>query len=111
MKKKKNYGIRGVAHKWLSSYINDRKQYASFDCTDSNLLDIKRGVPQGSIVGPILFILYINDLCNVSMILKYVLFADDTNLFAPGTDMVKLCKQINEELLKINKWFIINDLH
>ena len=52
------------------------------------------GVPQGSILDPILFIIYINDLCNVSDLLKFVLFADDTNLFASGTDIKQLCVKI-----------------
>ena len=68
------------------------------------------GVPQGSILGPLLFILYINDLTNVSSFLKYVLFADDTNLFASGKDMNKLCRMINAELDLLKTWFSINKL-
>ena len=68
------------------------------------------GVPQGSILGPLLFILYINDLTNVSSFLKYVLFADDTNLFASGKDMNTLCRMINAELDLLKTWFSINKL-
>ena len=61
-----HYGIRGVAKKWLSSYLESRKQYACFNCTDSGFLPITCGVPQDSILGPSLFFLYVNDLRNVS---------------------------------------------
>ena len=104
------YGIRGIAYNWLKSYIDKRKQYVSFNDVNSGFLDITCGVPQGSILGPILFILYINDLCNVSEFLKFVLFADDTNLFASGDNIETLCNDINRELNKINIWFKINKL-
>ena len=73
-------------------------------------MDITYRVPQGSILGPISFILYISDLCNVSDFLKFVLFADDTNFFASGDNIANLCENINRELLKINDWFKINKL-
>ena len=87
IKKMEHYGIRGIASEWLHSYITNRQQYVSYNETDSNLLNIVCGVPQGSILGPILFILYINDLCSVSEVLKFVLFADDTNLFVSGSNI------------------------
>ena len=78
----KNYnGIRGTAYKWLESYLENRKQYVSINGINSECNDVICGVPQGSILGPKLFILYINDLCNSSLLLKFVLFADDTNPF------------------------------
>ena len=57
-----HYGIRGVAKQWLSSYLENRKQYVCFNGTDSGFLPITCGVPQGSILGPTLFLLYVNDL-------------------------------------------------
>ena len=61
-----HYGIRGVAKKWLSSYLENRKQYVCFNGTDSGFLPITCGEPQGSILGSSLLLLYVNDLCNVS---------------------------------------------
>ena len=63
-------------------------------------LDIKCGVPQRSILGPILFILYINDICDCSKILNFTLFADDTNSFHTGSNIIELCKIVTEELEK-----------
>ena len=81
LKKLQFYGIRGTAYKWLESYLENRKQYVSINGINSECNDVICGVPQGSILGPKLFILYINDLCNSSLLLKFVLFADDTNPF------------------------------
>ena len=80
MKKLYHYGLRGISQKWIQSYLSQRKQFVEYDEVKSSCKDIVCGIPQGSILGPKLFILYINDICNVSTLLKYVLFADDTNL-------------------------------
>ena len=65
----------------LRDYLSNRKQYITNDGCKSNLMTIRCGVPQGSILGPLLFILYVNDICNVSEQLKLILFADDTSVF------------------------------
>ena len=72
LEKLRHYGVRGVANDWLSSYLENRLQYVSFGDTDSTLRNVICGVPQGSILGPKLFILYINDICNVSPVLKFI---------------------------------------
>ena len=67
---------------WVKNYLYNKKQYyVVLDDHDSNLLNITCSVPQGSVLGPILFIIYINDICNVSEVMNVVLFADDTNIF------------------------------
>ena len=75
------YGIRGLALDWIKSYLANLSQYVCYNNSNSQLNNIKCGVPQGSILGPILFILYINDMCEVSKLLNIILFADDTSIF------------------------------
>ena len=74
----------------------------------STCLDISCGVPQGSVLGPKLFIMYINDISNISKILKLILFADDTNIFCTGDDSQLLLDEISSELCKLKIWFDIN---
>ena len=105
-----HYGIRGVAKQWLSSYLEKRKQYVCFNGTDSDFLPIACGVPQGSILGPSLFLLYVNDLCNASTRLTYILFADDTSCFMEGTDLADTCSQLSTEMNKLRTWFKTNRL-
>ena len=95
---------------WLSSYLSDRSQFVNVDEINSDIYKVVCGVPQGSILGPKLFILYINDLCKVSNIVKFILFADDTNIYSSGFDLKELCVNINKELEKLNEWFALNKL-
>ena len=110
LEKLRQYGVRGVANDWLSSYMENRLQYVSFGDTDSTLRNVICGVPQGSILGPKLFIPYINDICNVSPVLKFILFADDTNIFCSRSDIVQLSIIVSNELDKLSEWFAVNKL-
>ena len=110
LKKLEFYGIRGTALKWFASYLNNRQQFVSFNGFTSACLQINSGIPQGSILGPLLFILYINDIVNCSKILHFILFADDTNLFLSSNNIYDLFNTINAELLKLSDWFRANKL-
>ena len=104
------YGVRGPAKMWLKSYLQDRKQFVQIDDCKSTLLNVNCGVPQGSILGPNLFILYINDICKVSEIVKFILLADDTNVFYSDHDINNLCTTMSNELDKLHVWFTVNRL-
>lgn len=108
--KLEKYGIRGLPHRWIGSYLRDRQQFVQVEQYKSNCKNIKCGVPQGSILGPTLFLLYINDICKISKILKFILFADDTNILCSGHDLEKLLNDVNEEMYKLKNWFNINKL-
>ena len=90
--KLEHYGIRDVTYSWFKSYLSDRKQYTSLNGVDSDIKNISCGVPQGSVLGPLLFLLYINDLPNISSKLKFFLFADDTNIYFECKDLKNLEK-------------------
>ena len=104
------YGIRGVAYDWIKSYLEERKQYVSFNKHDSSTMDIKCGVPQGSILGPLLFLIYVNDLSNVSSILFTLLFVDDTNVFVTRKNLSTLFTTMNSELVRLSEWMNVNKL-
>jgi ribonuclease P/MRP protein subunit RPP40 len=110
IKKMEHYGVRGVALRWFTSYLSHRTQYVSLNNVDSKMLPVRCGVPQGSILGPLLFILFINDIVHSSKLLEYIIFADDTNLFFKAPDLNTLYANVNNELIKISKWFKLNKL-
>ena len=106
--KLEHYGVRGTAKKWIMNYLSGRQQYVHIDNVHSGFKKVMHGIPQGSILGPRLFITYINDMCNASSFLKYILFADDTTIFRAGNDIKLLNKEVNQELIALSQWFSIN---
>ena len=111
-----HYGVKGTGHKLIKSYLQDRKQYVDIDGTKSDILPITTGVPQGSVLGPLLFIIYMNDIEGVSHLFNAILYADDTTLSSTLTAFNINPREylngeaINNELEKINLWLKLNKL-
>ena len=108
--KLEHYGIRGIAHSWFKSYLTERKQTVSVNGELANNLSINCGVPQGSVLGPLLFLLYINDIFVCSQKLDFHLFADDTSLLFSHKNLQTLEKTVNSELANISDWLLANKL-
>ena len=106
-----HYGINNTNLKWFESYLSNRKQFLCYSNSKrSDILNIKCGVPQGSILGPLLFLIYVNDLQYASNLLEPIMFADDTNLFYSHKNTKTIFKTVNEELEKISTWLKLNKL-
>ena len=104
------YGINGTALKLLTSYLSNRQQFVQIEDNKSHTIKIAMGVPQGSILGPLLFIIYINDIAYSSDLFKFINFADDTTLFTTLNNHDNINETINEELSKFHKWLKANKL-
>ena len=112
MSKLNRYGIRGKALDWFRSYLSNRKQYVCLNGISSELRVCTHGVPQGSILGPLLFLLFINDFPKCNSFFKFTLFADDSNLLCRTRDMsvTESVNCINSNLSIVNKWLTANKI-
>ena len=110
LQKLEHYGIRGIALQWFQSYLHNRKQFVSVNGHSSRLSNITCGVPLGSVLGPLLFLIYINDLPSTSKSLSFFLFADDTNIYFESNSTDRLIKVINGELKTVKAWLESNKL-
>jgi len=110
LKKLYNYGVRGEVHAWFHSYLSDRKQTTLYSGIYSDFEIITCGVPQGSVLGPLLFLIYINDIQYAVSNAKVKLFADDTNLFLHGKSLNELENTANNTLNQLTHWMAVNKL-
>ena len=109
--KLERYGIRGIANELIKSDLTDRSQYTEVLGKKSVYLTVTYGVPQGSVLGPLLFLLYINDLSNCSNLGSYIPFADDTNKFVEGKTAAIAYEKGNQLLKSLYRYMISNKLH
>ena len=107
IQKPHHYGIRGTSLLRFEDYLRNRQQFTKYDETLSSTGTIKCG----SILGPLLFLLYINDISNSSNLVNFILFADNTSIFSSGNDLCKLVHNANQELIKLSTWFKANKLY
>ena len=110
LNKLEHYGIRGLALNWFKSYLKNRNQFVSIGTSESSAKQIIYGVPQGSILGPLLFIIYINDLPQISEIAKFIMYADDANIFLTGENINEVYDKLKILSDVLVKWVDNNGL-
>ena len=116
IEKLKYYGFQAQAINLISSYLSNRKQYVVYNDSKSDLVDINIGVPQGSILGPLLFLIYINDMSKSTNMFSFINFADDTTLFANlqsfriNRTPRETAMYINNEIKLVEEWLLLNKL-
>ena len=104
------YGIRGNADDWFESYLNSRKQFCSLNGQHSKARNLTCGIPQGSCLGPLLFIIYLNDLEKCLKFSRAGIYADDTNITIASDDVAKLVVDAHQELSNLSEWMRVNKL-
>ena len=109
LRKLNNYGIRGLANEWFRNYLSERQQFVEIDGEKSQMALIQIGVPQGSILGPLLYLIYVNDICN-SCQGNILSFADDTTLYTSHSNLDELYANANEQTNDLYQWFCSNRL-
>ena len=110
LKKLKMHGVTGLEHDWFTSYLDNRKQFCTVDGTSSDVKGIHCGVPQGSCLGPLLFLIYINDLPFALQKSHVSMYADDTNISLSSKSIADLQNDLNLDLLKLQDWLHANKL-
>ena len=110
LEKLQYFGIRGSALRWFDSYLSNRKQYTMFNKVSSTYTNVTMVVPQGSVLGPILFLMFINDITRCSNRLNFLLYADDTNIFIKGSNIKEIEAILNTELNYVSEWMRSNKL-
>ena len=110
LKKLEHYGIRGIALSWFDSYLHDRHQFVTVNGVDSSPKTINYGIPQGSILGPLLFVIYINDLPGISDLAKFILYADDANIIVTGHNEEEIQSKLSLIVTLLVNWVSSNGL-
>ena len=110
LKKLEHYGIRGIALKLLESYLKGRQQSVTISSATSSYKHLSYGVPQGSILGPLLFVVYINDMPNIHKLVKFILYADDANIIITGANAHEIIYKYRELSVALANWVAGNGL-
>uniref|UniRef100_V5GAM1 RNA-directed DNA polymerase n=1 Tax=Anoplophora glabripennis TaxID=217634 RepID=V5GAM1_ANOGL len=105
------YGIRGLALGWVKTFLENRTQYVSINNNNSESHQVKQGVPQGSVLGPVLYLLYVNEIDSLSSSTHFTIYADDTSLITSNMNENALEADCNSLLSNLTEWFYQNSLY